>query len=298
MIDWLLQSYGDHPDLARGLPPAGVLSAPEVARLRGFRVEKRRREWLLGRWTAKLLLQTYLEEHTGQRAPLDALIVGRDPGGVPIVVADPERTPAALLPKELPVLVPLIAEAGRRPGEQVPTVLGVRLPLCLSISHSGDTAFCALHPLDAAATGAGARNSAPGPGLTQLGADIEAVEARSGLFLRQFFSVDEIELVEQAASPQRNMMTTAIWSAKEAVLKALRLGLTVDTRRVTCLPSLPQHPEWQASQAWLSMEIACDPALLRLYAERAGRESAATLTLAGWWRTANGFVLTVASLMG
>ena len=37
MIDWLLQSYGDHPDLARGLPPPGLLSAAELARLDGQR---------------------------------------------------------------------------------------------------------------------------------------------------------------------------------------------------------------------------------------------------------------------
>lgn len=294
MIDWLLQSYGDHPDLAHGLPPPGLLSAPEVARLHSFRVEKRRREWLLGRWTAKRLLQTYFEEHTGQRPPLDALIVGRDPGGVPIVVADPERTPAALLPAEQPVLVPLIAEAGRRPGELVPAALGVRLPLSLSISHSGDTAFCALHPLN----DGGVRKSAPSLSLAQLGADIEAVEPRSALFLQQFFSTVEVDLVEQAASEQRNVLATAIWSAKEAVLKALRLGLTVDTRRVVCLPTRPSYPGSPEAQAWLAVEIKCDPTLLQLYAERARQDPAEALTLAGWWRTANGYVLTLASLMG
>lgn len=292
MIDWLLQSYGDHPDLAHGLAPPGLLSAPEVARLHGFRVEKRRREWLLGRWTAKRLLQAHLEEHTGQRLPLDALIVGRDPGGVPIVVADPERTPAALLPAGQPVLVPLIAEAGRRPGELVPAAWGVRLPLCLSISHSGNTAFCALHPMN------GKGKGESGPGLAQLGVDIEAVEARSVLFLQQFFSAAEIDLVEQAAAKQRNMVATAIWSAKEAVLKALRLGLTVDTRRVVCLPSLSSHQEAPDSQAWMSIQITCDPTLFQLYAERAGREPAEALTLAGWWRTATGYVLTLVSLMG
>jgi 4'-phosphopantetheinyl transferase len=298
MIDWLLQSYGDHPDLARGLAPPGLLSAAEAARLDSFRVEKRRREWLLGRWTAKRLLQTYLEEHTGQRAALDALIVGRDPGGVPIVVADPQRAPPALLPAEQPVLVPLIAEAGLRPGEQAPVVLGVRLPFCLSISHSGDMAFCALHPLNSGAVESSSQDDAPGPGLAQLGADIEAVEARSALFLAQFFSAAEIKLVERAFPAQRNTLTTAIWSAKEAVLKALRLGLTVDTRRVTCLPSLPRYPGAQVSQGWLDMVVTCDPVLLRLYTERTGRKPETTFTLAGWWRMGNGYVLTLASLMG
>lgn len=296
MIDWLLQSYGDHPDLARGLPPPGLLSAAELARLDGFRVEKRRREWLLGRWTAKRLLQTYLEEHTGQRAPLDALIVGRDPGGVPIVVADPERTPPSLLPAAQPVPVPLIAEAGLRPGEQAPVVLGVRLPFCLSISHCGDTAFCALHPLQGGANANGSVDAAPG--LAQLGADIEAVEARSALFQSQFFTAAEMNLVEQALPAERNTLTTAVWSAKEAVLKALRLGLTVDTRRVTCLPSLPQATGSQASQEWLGMEVTCDPALLRMYAEKAGRKPATSFALTGWWRRGNGYVLTLASLMG
>jgi 4'-phosphopantetheinyl transferase len=275
-----------------------LLSAAEIARLDGFRVEKRRREWLLGRWTAKRLLQTYLEKHTGQRPPLDALIVGRDPGGVPVVVADPERTPPALLPAEQPVLVPLIAEAGLRPGEQAPMVLGVRLPFCLSISHSGDTAFCALHPLKGGVADNGGRDSAPVPGLAQLGADIEAVEARSALFQNQFFTAAEMTLVEQAVPAQHDTLTTAIWSAKEAVLKALRLGLTVDTRRVTCLPSLPRYPGAQVSQGWLDMVVTCDPVLLRLYTERTGRKPETTFTLAGWWRMGNGYVLTLASLMG
>ena len=73
MIHWLLQSTDAHPDLARGHPPVGLLCKLEHARLSNLTIDKRRREWLLGRWTAKQLLQAYLEQETGARRDQCAL---------------------------------------------------------------------------------------------------------------------------------------------------------------------------------------------------------------------------------
>ena len=57
MIHWLLQSYADCPEVANGQAPLGLLNAAEIERLGQFTVEKRRREWLLGRYTVKQLVQ-------------------------------------------------------------------------------------------------------------------------------------------------------------------------------------------------------------------------------------------------
>ena len=46
------------------------LDEPERQRLSTFKIEKRRRDWLLGRWTAKRLVQSYLAAATGRRLPL------------------------------------------------------------------------------------------------------------------------------------------------------------------------------------------------------------------------------------
>ena len=88
MIHWLIQSSADHPDLARGIAPAGLLSGAEQTRLAALKTEKRRRDWLLGRWTAKRLIQTYVERQTGLRPPLDAVVIEAEPSGAPRVIAD------------------------------------------------------------------------------------------------------------------------------------------------------------------------------------------------------------------
>ena len=70
---------------------------------------------------------------------------------------------------------------------------------------------------------------------TALGVDLEWIEPRAPSFTGDFFAG-----IERAACRRRpwaaDRMVTVIWAAKEAVLKALRLGLTVDAREVICLP--------------------------------------------------------------
>ncbi len=96
MIDWLLQYAAEQPDLARGVPLPGIFSPAELQRLDEFRFEKRRREWLLGRWTAKQLLHSHLSDQYGFDAPLDALIVGREPGGAPVAILESQQALDAL----------------------------------------------------------------------------------------------------------------------------------------------------------------------------------------------------------
>lgn len=200
----LLQSTDAHPGLGEAVAPPGLLSAAEQARCDGFVIAKRRRDWLLGRWTAKHLVQSHLSLAQHIVFPLSQIEILADDDGAPFAQ------------------------------------IGARLPLSLSISHSGADSFCALCPDDAGA----------------VGADVEQIEPRELSFVRTFFTAAENHAVDEAASgPERDALVTALWSAKEAVLKTLRLGLRADTRQVEVqLPGL--------DSAWQSLQVATDPILL------------------------------------
>ncbi len=228
MIYWLVQSVTENSDLARGVAPPELLHPAEQQRLAMLRLTKRRREWLLGRWTAKQLLQTCLEHELQQRLPLNAITIYNDAHGAPVAMA----------------------ECGCRIAEWG-----------ISISHSHDSAFCAAMPQN----------------TIGLGADIEHIELREWRFVEDYFTPDEIGRVRCTPPEKRETLITAIWSAKEAALKALHLGLTIDTRRVQCAIDPQRYPEHE----WVEFDIACT----RSYTE----------TLRGWWRAWGDYVLTVAT---
>lgn len=86
----------------------------------------------------------------------------------------------------------------------------------------------------------------------------------------------------RAAPPEsRDLLVTLIWSAKEAALKALRLGLTVDTRSISCTIGASEK-----AYGWACIDIACDQRRLGL---------SVTPMLSGCWRIMNDYVLTVAA---
>ena len=198
MIRWLVQSESEHPALQRGSAPPALLNEREQARLDQLSVEKRRRDWLLGRWTAKNLLKAVLEQDMALNLPLSAIGIDNDVSGAPYAQL----------------------EGGVLPGIDD----GARLLYDLSISHSGGYAFCAVQP------GHG--------GPLSLGADIEQVDVRDPCFVETFFTQKEIHFVNHAPVAQRDRLITTIWSAKEAASKAMREGLRVDTRKVCCQPEL------------------------------------------------------------
>lgn len=221
MIHWLVQTQRDCPtDLH-------WLSAGERVRLEALRHPKRRREWLLGRWTAKQALQHAIEQTYHTRPALNTLIIENAPSGAPVAH----------------------------------WVGGQRLAGWeISLSHSHDRALCAL------TQGAA------------IGADIEWIEPRDEAFVRDYFTPTEVSLVERA--PARAERVTAIWSAKEAALKALHLGLTVDTRAVECLINHQSAPH----SDWKAFDIHSDPRRLHGWSR----------PLAGWWQVSENFVLTLA----
>jgi len=153
------------------------LSAGEKLRLAGLRFEKRRREWRLGRWTAKFALASCLD------LPADA----RSLGDIEIRNA-PSGAPQAFF-------------------------FNQRSDISISISHRAGQALCVV-----------------GLSQTSLGCDLEVVELRDHSFIADFFTVNEQKLVSQTRADQQPLLTTLVWSAKESALKALQVGLRVDTR--------------------------------------------------------------------
>ena len=91
---------------------------------------------------------------------------------------------------------------------------GFPLEVSLSISHRGDLA--------AAATRRGGR----------IGCDIERIEPRTERFIEDYFTQSEREAITRTGANVRVRHVALTWSAKESALKALRVGLRRDTRRV------------------------------------------------------------------
>jgi 4'-phosphopantetheinyl transferase len=121
MLYWLHCSLYDCPQLASSDPPTGLLHPREVAYFRQFTNPARRREWLLGRWTAKQLAHTYLHRRWRVLRALDLLPIAYDRHGAPYLTT--------------------------------PTT-GAPLPLSLSIAHSQDHALALLLPLVSGTAGA------------------------------------------------------------------------------------------------------------------------------------------------
>ena len=69
----------------------------------------------------------------------------------------------------------------------------------------------------------------------RIGIDLEAVTPRAPSFFETYFTPSELEWVLTSKESQV-LISTLIWSAKEAVLKALQTGLRVDTREIEILP--------------------------------------------------------------
>lgn len=312
MIHWLIQSFDDCPEILRSDVPPAWLGPAERRRLASLRVDKRRRDWLLGRWTAKNLVQRYLAETRDERPALNEIYIGADPDGAPY--------------------------AARCEGEGGWGDLFERLPVSLSISHSHGVAFCGLiesfRPRDGCLSPSSHSSAPRAPRLLpSLGCDIEFIEPREPSFVRSYFTQAEMATVERAyhvlphrvywapaltsafkctadapagfslslradvgrgageASAVHNAATpaagdvlaTVIWSGKEAALKALREGLRLDTQRIACLFDVAAAA---STQEWKPFRIDVD--------EQLGAQFPGVWS--GWWRLHGRHVLTVAVL--
>jgi 4'-phosphopantetheinyl transferase len=264
-IDWLVQTSdpaenpvgsaieaaaegcldGEAGPLPRLLP---FLSPAERETLATLRYPKRRREWLLGRWTAKQLLQRSLGGY-GELA-LTAISVEADPDGAPYLSVEGEG----------------------------------RLPASLSISHRGGRAVCALSPALSPA----------------IGVDLEQVEPRSEAFVEGFFTPAEAARAWAILPERRDTLVTAIWSAKEAVLKALREGLRIDTRAVEVrhvagLDARERVPEERLPPLALH-RVGADLASVDWQPVHIESALPGALRIAAWWRPESDSVLTMAAV--
>ncbi|MEI6778229.1 MAG: 4'-phosphopantetheinyl transferase superfamily protein [Chloroflexales bacterium] len=238
MIYWLIVERRNCP------PPQCVLGPEERAYYKDLHTEKRQQDWLLGRVAAKRLVLWHLGQR-GAALPLTAIRVIGDPDGAPRVA------PAGLA----------LAD---------PALCAEISALCISISHTEDYSLCAL------ITGAQSpiRNL---QSAISLGADIEQITSRGQGFAAAYYTSAEMALLDSAPIERYDMLSTAIWSAKEALLKFTRHGLRVDTRTVTCLPVPPERDGW--APVAIITELTCAPVV-------------------GWWRVYGNCVMTIAAHAG
>jgi 4'-phosphopantetheinyl transferase len=220
---WLEQTEADVPVTNHWL------SAEEISRFAGLRVEKRRRDWRLGRWTAKRAVSSWLN------------------------IADDVHFSAE---------IEIRAAASGAPEVFLFNQLAA---ISISLSHRGGRALCVV----------GSREAS-------LGCDLEVVELRDRSFLTEFFSASEQNLVDQAPAEEQPLLATLLWSAKESALKALKVGLRLETTRLDVIPTYT--PQRRADGAHPSADIAWLPLSVNRINEQ---------ILYGWWRCANNMVRTV-----
>jgi len=184
--------------------PETFLSAGELAKLASLKMEKRKRDWLGGRYAAK----TLLKESLALKIQLSAIEISYDPFGRPVWTD--------------------------------------RL---ISITHSGP--FCA------AACGAS--------GTKFLGIDLEKTEPRATAWYEDYFHKSELAgqlggevagrrgsrnaeplsfpAVQPPSCPAVKLpcaLATRLWTQKEALLKALGLGLKADLLDINLSGSKPE----------------------------------------------------------
>lgn len=194
------------------------LHPSELDLYRTFRFEKRQKDWLLGRWTAKILLQ---ESYFPDKDLTDLLVLPGE-NRAPFVYSH---------------------------GEQEDCII--------SISHSHQQAFCV---------------TADGSFL--VGCDLEKVEVRSKAFLNDYFSENERKLHAGIAGVlSEEAFYTLAWSAKEALMKATRLGMSLHPLKMELSDILfSEQDDWNT---------------INLMDHRTERE------FCGYWRLKNEFIYTV-----
>lgn len=124
--------------------------------------------------------------------------------------------------------------------------------------------------------------AAPLERTARIGADLETVEPRDPALVRQFYTDGEAQIAE-AAREDRDEIVSRIWSAKEAVLKLLGLGLRIDTRGV--LVNLVGEAFAGCPEGWQPVDV-------KVIAELPRQHMLDNLRV--MWRREAGYVLTVA----
>ena len=138
---------------------------------------------------------------------------------------------------------------------------GCEISIAISLSHREDRAACAIASSSSA-----------------VGCDLEMVEPRSDAFITDYFSAQERVLLDAAREADRLFLVNLFWSAKESGLKAMQLGLRVDTRDLmVTIPASRLFGSFHAE--WCPLQIACS----------------SIGTLAGWYQREGNLLRTVAA---
>lgn len=126
----------------------------------------------------------------------------------------------------------------------------------ISISHRLGRALCAVSQLG-----------------VNLGCDLEIVEPRSDAFIGDYFAAEEERVIREAPDTDRARLAMLIWSGKESALKALHMGLRLNTRSVTV--SFENAPV--DSKGWAALEARCSD----------------NKVFHGWWQHAGNMIRTI-----
>jgi len=179
------------------------------------------------------------------------------------------------LPDDLPALADIEIRTASSGAPEV-FLLNQRASVTISLSHRAGTAMCAI-ALSA----------------SSLGCDLETVEPRIATFAADYFTLNEQALAERTFSEDRPLLVTLLWSAKEAALKALNVGLRLDTNsvEVSLVDALPLRAEDSRPQP---CSVSPPPAAPDGWRPLQVRYSGGQV-FCGWWRHSNHLVRTVVS---
>jgi 4'-phosphopantetheinyl transferase len=164
------------------------------------------------------------------------------------------------LPTNLPSLTNLEVRAASSGAPEV-FLYGQPSGIAISLSHRAGTALCTV-----------------GPGRN-FGCDLELVEPHSAAFVDDYFTAEERALIVDTPLSDRPLLLALLWSGKESALKALRVGLRVDTRCMSVSPNLTVPATAADSRTWRPLRVRYSP----------------PQNFSGWWRLETDLVRTVVS---
>jgi len=143
----------------------------------------------------------------------------------------------------------------------------------VSITHRAGVAACAVAPSE-----------------ITIGCDLELVEPRSDAFLADYFTAGEQAFVMRVPSEKRVVFSNLLWSAKESALKALKVGLRLDTRcvEVSLRETAAEDPLKDATSA----SFYDTPPQIRNWHPLTVTH-ADSQCLEGWWQSAGELVRTI-----